>query len=158
MPFKRLSSPGAVLIAVSARVSLLHGAPARPFLARSLRRSNFLFRCAVRVRATRFRQWRSEGVCAREIIRGKANRNDQETEEEPLISGLRRGTEDRDAMSLSKSLSKIRGSCFENFYRQKSKKFFCILDLQNRLRKVRCEKTCIWRSSNPRLSQDFAFG
>jgi len=154
MPFKRLSSRGAVLIAVSARVSLLHGAPARPFLARSLRRSNFLFRCAVRVRATRFRQWRSEGVCAREIIRGKANRNDQETEEEPLISGLQRGTEDRAAMSLSK----IRGSCFENFYRQKSKKFFCILDLQNRLRKVRCEKTRIWRSSNPRLSQDFASG
>jgi len=91
MPFKRLSSRGAVLIAVSARVSLLYGAPARPFLARSLRCSNFLFRCAVRVRATRFRQWRSEGICAREIVRGKANRNDPETEEEPLMSGLWRG-------------------------------------------------------------------
>ena len=56
------------------------------FLVGSVHRSNFLFRCGVRVRATRFRQWRSEGVCAREIIRGKANRNDQETEEEPLIS------------------------------------------------------------------------
>ena len=85
MPFKRLSSRGAVLIAVSARVSLLHGAPARPFLVGSVHRSNFLFRCAVRVRATRFRQWRSKGVCAREIVHGKANRNDQETEEKPLI-------------------------------------------------------------------------
>ena len=76
-------------------------------MARSLHRSNFLFRCAVRVRATRFRQWRSEGVCAREIIRGKANRNDPETEEEPLISGLRREAEGGAAMSSIKNPGKL---------------------------------------------------
>src|SRR5947209_10809337 len=46
----------------------------------------------------------------------------------------------------------------ECFYRQRSKKFFCILDLQNRLRKVRCKKTGVWRRSNPRLSRDLTFG
>jgi hypothetical protein len=154
MPFKRLSSRGRYCSPCPQALACLHGAPARPFLACSIHPSNFLFRCAVRVRATRFRQWRSEGICAREIVRGKANRNDPETEKEPLMSGLRRGNEGGAAMTLSK----IQGSCFENFYRQRSKKFFCILDLQNRLRKMRCEKTRIWGSSNPRLSQDFAFG
>jgi hypothetical protein len=77
-----------------------------------------------------------------------------ETEEEPLMSGLRGGAEDRAAMSLSK----IRGSCFENFYRQGSKKFFCILDLQNRSRLMCCKKTGVWRSSNPRFSPDLTFG
>src|SRR5581483_3386434 len=66
-------------------LACLHGAPARSFLARSVYRSNFLFCCAVLVRATRFRQWRSERVCPREIVCCKANGNDRETEEEPLI-------------------------------------------------------------------------
>ena len=56
------------------------------------------------------------------------------------------------------SLSKIRRSCFENFYRQGSKKFFCILDLENRSRQMCYKKTGVWRSSNPRLSPDLTFG
>jgi hypothetical protein len=54
-------------------------------VARFVHRSNFLFRRVVRVRPARFHQWRSEGVCTRENIRGKANRNDAETEKESLI-------------------------------------------------------------------------
>jgi len=76
-----------LLIALLAAASLLHGAAARAFLVRPLHRFYFLLRCAVRVRTTRFCQRSSEGVCPREIIRGKADRGNCETKEEPLTSG-----------------------------------------------------------------------
>ena len=134
-----------LLIAASAAAILFYGTAARAFLVRPLHRFHFLLRRAVRVRTTRFRQGDSEGICPREIIRRKTGRGNRENKEEPVK---------RSAMSLQK----IRGRCRESFYRQRSKKLFCILDLQNWPGQMCCEKTGIWRGSNRGLRGDFAFG
>ena len=62
-----------LLITRFAAANLLHGASARAFLVRSLHRLHFWLCRAVRVRTARFRHWRSQGVCPREVFRGKAN-------------------------------------------------------------------------------------
>src|SRR6516225_6452924 len=55
-------------------------------------------------------------------------------------------------------LPKIRGRRCESFYRQRSKKSFCILDFQHWPGQMCGEKTGMWRGSNRSLSGDFAFG
>ena len=54
-------------------------------------------------------------------------------------------------------LQKIRGRYCESFYRQRSKKFFSILDVQNWPGQMCCEKTGIWGGSNRSLCLDLAF-
>src|SRR5206468_12741371 len=115
--------------------------------------------------ATRFRQWRSEGVRPCKVICCKANRSDRETEEEPLIEharGRSKLLEGRTPVSLSRPASQSSApnlGCAdhgERFDRQRSKKFFYVLNMQNRSRQMCCEKTGIRRNSNPRLRPDFA--
>src|ERR1700758_2577924 len=55
-------------------------------------------------------------------------------------------------------LTKTRERRGESFYRQRSKKFFRTLDLQNWPGQMCGEKTGIWRGSNRTLSGDFGFG
>ena len=67
--------------------SFFHGIAAGAFLVRPFHHFHFLLRRAVRVRTRRFRQGGSEGVCPREIIRGKADTGNCENKEKPLKRG-----------------------------------------------------------------------
>ena len=81
-----------LLIVPCAAATLFHGISARALLVRPLYRFYFLLRRAVRVRTTRFRQGGPEGVCPGKIIRGKGDRGNCETKEEPLTrDGALRG-------------------------------------------------------------------
>ena len=69
----QLASAFAAVDSTNVSVTFRHGASARPFLVRPVSGPDFLFRGAVRVRATRFCQRSSERVCPGKIIRRKAN-------------------------------------------------------------------------------------
>ena len=136
------------MIASFAATTLLHGASARIFLVRPVRRFHLWLRCAVRVRPSRFRQWCQEGVCPREIFRCKTDSGNRQ--KETLINEA--------SSETSVSLPERRTGCCEDFYRQRTKKFLCILNLQNWPRQMCCEKTGICHGSNRSSCADFAFG
>jgi len=69
--------------------SFFHGIAAWAFLVRPFHRFYFLLCRAVRVRTRRFRQGGSQGVCPREIIRGKADTGNCENKEKPLTRAVR---------------------------------------------------------------------